>query len=51
MKRRVFIHQSPKVPVGAEWLPVHRLAPGTQVQVAGRTYYIAKSGAWRRLYK
>lgn len=51
MKKRVFIHQSPKRPVGAAWLPVHRLAPGTQVKCDNKTYFVGKGGEWRRLYK
>lgn len=59
MKRRVFIHQSPKKPAGAIVLgvkrvdgnTVQRLQPGTDFEWLGQRYYIGKGGELRRLFK
>ncbi len=51
MKRRVFIHDSPKWPAGATALMVKRIPPGTVFEWEGKTYYIGRGGELRRLYK
>ena len=55
MKRRVFIHESPRKPVGGMFLPVTvrdaRLRPGATIEFVKKTYYVGLGGELRRLYK
>lgn len=55
MKRRVFIHESPKRPVGGTALTIKgwqtRLKEGATFEWLNRTYYVGKGGELRRLYK
>lgn len=59
MKRRVFIHESPRKPAGgvvlgikrANGLTVERLEPGTAFRWLEKDYYIGKGGELRRVAK